>query len=57
MSDLTRILNSPSIPEERPKTWRSRRLLFALIVVLTAGLAGVFVSQAVGQEGGFSLGP
>jgi protein CpxP len=57
MSDLTKILNSPSIQEERPKNWRSRRLLLALIVVLTAGLAGVFVSQAVGQEDGFSLGP
>jgi periplasmic protein CpxP/Spy len=56
MSDLTKLLNSPSIPEERPQTRRSRRLLLALIVVLTASLAGVFVSQAVGQEDGFSPG-
>jgi protein CpxP len=57
MSDLTKILSSPSSPEKRPQTRRSRRLLLALIVVLTAGLAGVFVSQAVGQGDGFGLGP
>ena len=57
MSELTKILNASASPEERLKPWRSRRLLLALIVVLTAGLAGVFVSQAVGQGDGFSLGP
>ena len=57
MSDLTKILNSPPSPEERSKTWRSRRLWLALIVVLAAGLTGAFVSQAVGQGHGFGLGP
>jgi Spy/CpxP family protein refolding chaperone len=31
--------------------------LLALIVVLAAGLTGAFVTQAVGQGDGFSLGP
>jgi protein CpxP len=57
MSDLTKLLNSPIGPEERPQTRRSRRLLLALIVVLAAGLTGAFVSQAVGQGHGFGLGP
>lgn len=56
MSELTKLLNSPT-PEEKPQTPRSRRLLLALIVVLAAGLTGVFISQAVGQGHGFGLGP
>lgn len=57
MSDLTKLLNSPPSQEERSKARRSRRLLPALIIVLAAGLAVVFVSQAVGQEDGFGHGP
>jgi Spy/CpxP family protein refolding chaperone len=51
MSELTKLLSGPTGPEERPR--RSGRLVIALIVVLTVGLAGVFVTQAVSQEGGF----
>jgi periplasmic protein CpxP/Spy len=55
MSDLTKILSSS--PEERPQSRGGRRLLLALVIVLGASLAGVFISQAVGQEDGFGLGP
>ena len=57
MSDLTKILDSPTSTGERPQPRRSRGLLLALIAVLAAGLTGAFVSQAVGQEDGFGFGP
>ena len=53
MSDLAKLLDSPTAPEEGPR--HSRRLVLALIAVPIVGLAGVFVTQAVGQEEG--LGP
>jgi periplasmic protein CpxP/Spy len=57
MSELSKILNSPTAPEGRPQSRRSGRWLLALIVVLAAGLTGAFVSQAIGQEHGFGPGP
>ena len=55
MTDQTNPSDPPASPEKSFRIRRSRGLLFTLILMLTAGLTGAFVTQAISQE--YAFGP